>query len=243
MAVIAAQKASWVCSAQATPPRDRNDRERADSLCAVNQHTFDVGRRRWTAHQHRIVRSEELGPVIRVVQVADDVGRIEQGHEVLGQVAQGVDLVLRFAEPDRPGLGNREQRTHDAHVDVVQVVRVADCFDAPRAIHLGHGRTDHLRVRKPGPDQRVDVSVGGHLRPDAAHQGQGFDELVARRWQAGIEHRHVGQHGRRALRGAQACEYVLSAAHFSFLSRYQSRKVCSGASGTSRCSPHALKGL
>src|SRR4029077_10502623 len=72
--------------------RERQDRQGAHALCAVDQHTFDVSRRGGASVETGIVIVAELGPAVRVVKVHDDVGGIEQHDQVLREITDCVDV-------------------------------------------------------------------------------------------------------------------------------------------------------
>jgi hypothetical protein len=58
----------------------------------MNQHALDVGGRGRPRNKHRIARRLEPRIAIGVVQVSDDVGRVEQSDEVLRKIRKGIDL-------------------------------------------------------------------------------------------------------------------------------------------------------
>ena len=67
----------------------RQDRERTHPLRAVDEHPFDVGRRRRAGVEGGLVPVVELRPAVGVVEIGDDVGRIERDDEVLCQMRHG----------------------------------------------------------------------------------------------------------------------------------------------------------
>jgi hypothetical protein len=128
-----------------------------------------------------------------ITVVETDLGeRIQQRNEMLRQIAKRIDLILHFAEPDRSGLGDRETRPHNTDIDIVQLVWIADLFDAPGTGHFRYGRADHFRVRKTFTDLCVEITVHGPVRPDAPHTGERFLEFCKCRRQAGLKYRHLG---------------------------------------------------
>jgi hypothetical protein len=160
---------------------ERNDGETSDALRAAHQHALDVGGGRRAGHQHRVARFEEVALAIRVMKVGHDRGRVEQHHQVLRQEAERIDAELAFAQPHRAGFGHAEGRTDDAHVDVVQLARVAHVGDRTGAAHLGRGGADHACHRKSLEQEAVERALGRRLRDDAAHAGERGREAIQRR--------------------------------------------------------------
>ena len=78
--------------------RNWQDGKRAHALCAVDEHTLDIRRRRWAGVETGIVPVAELGPAIGVVDVDDDVGGIEQHDQVLREVCDPVDAEVGIAQ-------------------------------------------------------------------------------------------------------------------------------------------------
>ena len=54
------------------------------------------------------------------MQVDENVGRIEQHDEVLGEIGQRVDTELSLGERDRACLGDAEGGAHDGDIDIVE---------------------------------------------------------------------------------------------------------------------------
>ena len=107
-----------------------------------------------------------------MVHVVQDVRGVEQHHEVLGEVGEGVDAEPLVGEQHRPCLGHPEGGAHDRHVDVLQSVRVSHGGDVAVAAHFRHGRAHH-----PGPPAQVldgpqRILRGPCLGELAAHQLQ-----------------------------------------------------------------------
>ncbi|KWB88646.1 hypothetical protein WL42_26100 [Burkholderia ubonensis] len=83
-----------------------------------------------------------------MMQISDDIIRVEQRDQVLRQVTERIDPVFAFAQPDRTRLRDRERWTHDADIDIIEFMRANNRCDVARALEFGRSRTDHASVRK-----------------------------------------------------------------------------------------------
>jgi hypothetical protein len=70
-----------------------------------------------------VVSLPELGPLIGVMQVHDDIGWVEQHDQMLGEVAQRINPKIGLGQADRSCLCDPEGGTHDADVHVRQILR------------------------------------------------------------------------------------------------------------------------
>ncbi len=71
---------------------DRQDRERAHTLRAVDENAFDVRGGGWASMEGGIAPVAKLGTAICMVKVDDDIGGVEQHDEMLREVGHRVHL-------------------------------------------------------------------------------------------------------------------------------------------------------
>ena len=76
---------------------------------------------------------------IGVVEVDDDVGRIEQHEQVLREISDGVDVEVRLAQEHRAGLRDGERCPDDGKVHIRQRPWRAHARDIAVARNLRHG--------------------------------------------------------------------------------------------------------
>ena len=84
----------------------------------VDGDAADVGGARGSRQQHRVRGLLKGGVPIREVDVLDDVGGIDQHHQMLCQHRGGGDSEFFLGEQDRAGFGDPQRRAHDRDVDV-----------------------------------------------------------------------------------------------------------------------------
>ena len=111
--------------------------------------------------------------------------------------------------------------------------------------HLRGRRADHPRLRKERADESIKVFAASLVHELSTHPHQRFLEFVQQRSCGSFEQRYLRKRGRRGREvRAHRCENGVAARHDRLLcSMYQLRKVCCGASGTSRWRPHGLSQL
>ena len=87
----------------------------------MNENAFDVGSGRRAAVKGRVVTVVKLAAAICMMQVDDDVGRIEKRDQMLCEISHRIHLEVGVAQQDGAGLGDREGGAHDREIDVRQV--------------------------------------------------------------------------------------------------------------------------
>jgi hypothetical protein len=68
----------------------------------MNRFTSDISRAGRPGHQHRVLAFLKRRVLIGVVNVLNDVLRIEQNHDIVCQKANRVDLKFGFGEQTEP---------------------------------------------------------------------------------------------------------------------------------------------
>ena len=128
-----------------------------------------------------------------MVEVADDVGRIEQHQQVLGQVPQGIDLQFAVAQIDGTRFSHTEHCAGNPEIDVFEALRRCQTGDFAVAADLGRGGADDLGLRVVLRHPGIQIRVGLELGQLAAHALHVFFKARQRRSLALVEARHVGQ--------------------------------------------------
>ena len=97
----------------------------------------------------------ELRPSISVMQIADDVGWIQQHDQMLRQVGKGIDGELGVAQEHRSGLGDGEGRAHDCEIYISEL--------------LWHADASRYRgsPRSPGPSEHTTFACANFSRSGA----------------------------------------------------------------------------
>src|SRR5208337_1222513 len=126
MAVIWSLLLSRSLGGRGSPWCDGQDGKRAHALGAVDQDPLDIRRCGWTGVESGIVAFAEFRPAISVMEIDDNVGRIEQDDQVLRKIGDRVDAELLVAEQDRPRLGDGEGGADNGEIDIRQILRRGD---------------------------------------------------------------------------------------------------------------------
>ena len=66
--------------------RDHHYGKTADSLRTVDKYTFNVRCGGWTRYQYGVTRHLEPRIAVRLMEIADDLLRIEQNNKMLGEI-------------------------------------------------------------------------------------------------------------------------------------------------------------
>src|SRR5271165_22429 len=149
--------------------RMQNHRQRADTLSAVDQHTFDIRGGRWSGHKHTVPGVELRAFAISVVQVADNALGIQQNDEVLRKKAEAIDFELFFGQPHRTRLRHPIHRPHDRHIDGANLSRASHTVERQVSKDLRRRRAHDPGIREELPDEFVQIAVGGRCGELAAH--------------------------------------------------------------------------
>src|ERR1700761_3910100 len=229
-----------------------HDRQRADALGTVYEHPLNVGSCRWSAVKTSIVRRAELGLHVGVLGALDDIGRVEEYNQVLGQVCKGIDLQFFFSEKYGPGLSDGESGAYDSNVHLGQFAGLHHRHQGDIPADFRYGRTNGAAPGQADTQGLKQVAGGILLHDFAAHQLQVIDKSRLRTFGPGPG--EVGHGGKVVLsgrtigsdpgkdRGARAhhSSPLLPFIRFRF---HHEWKVSFGASGISRFVVHVLSGL
>ena len=116
-----------------------------------------------------IMAVAELRPAIRVMQIDEDVGGIEQHDQVLREIRKSIDAQFSVAEQDRARLGDTEIDAHDCEIHIRHILRGAHGGNVAIAGNLRHGRAHDLRIRDLCSYRRQPVAGRRQIEKDSAH--------------------------------------------------------------------------
>ena len=112
-----------------------------------------------------IMAVAELRPAMRVMQIDEDVGGIEQHDQVLREIRKSIDAQFSVAEQDRARLGDTEIDAHDCD----HILRGAHGGNVAIAGNLQHGRAHDFRIRDLSSYRRQPVAGRRQIEKDSAH--------------------------------------------------------------------------
>src|SRR5262249_33515601 len=190
--------------------------------------------------QHRIARGLEPRIAIGVMQISNDVARVQQSDEVLRKIRERIDLQLGLAEPERAGFRHSKGGADDTDINVGQIggISVADLPSTSAVAEqmtVARGKSD--RMKRSGLLPLRSLANFPPIRINASWSSANSDPSVL--LNSGTS--GSGGGSRRGLVRAHCSKNRVAAHHGRLLcSLYRLRKVCCVASGISRWQPHGL---
>src|SRR5215831_19146540 len=106
--------------------RNRQYRQGPHALSAMYEHSFDIGRCGGASIERCIMSEPKFRAPIGVMEIHNDIRRIEQDNNVLREIGEGIDLQIALAQEHRSSLGNGEGSAHNGEIDIGQVPGRAD---------------------------------------------------------------------------------------------------------------------